>query len=126
MNSILEQFKIKVHSLTVNGQEVFVKALTVSELQGLWKDLEALPSDQQNYGLIISCLCDCNGNRLLSMSDLPEALNLCGSFVIKVASLAAKVNGLADDSTNEAKKNSEMTIPFDSLSDSQAVPVSER
>lgn len=86
-NKVLK-FKSQPQPIEISGETFYFKKPTV----GLMSELKAKKMNEyeaQNLAFI-HCLCDENGERILTMEDMPQILELEGSFIAAIVDAAFK------------------------------------
>ena len=104
------------------GGMVFVRPMTVYDRERFEDLLVSQRDNLQSSGiratLLAACCCDQNGARIFQTDEQIDFINtLSASAVDRVIEAIKKVNSLGDK-LEDAKKNSEVTSPNDSSSDS--------
>lgn len=84
------------------GGEVCIRALRLADILAL-KDTES--DEQAAIQLLTLSLSDEEGNPILTAQDVETLANKNGRVIERLASLAAKVNGLTSEAIEETKGN---------------------
>lgn len=102
--------KTKVEPVTVDGTTYHVRRLSGDERDS-WEAqhhefTEAGKGFAQFRGrLLVRCLCDEAGKRLLTDDDLSAVGEIDAAIVVPLFEAARKLNGIGQEAADEAKKN---------------------
>lgn len=109
------EWKTTVHVRTLSGDDR-------AQLTAVMKQLEKQNrlSDLATHTVILAC-CEPNGERCFSKDDFGALNGKSAKALERIAAAAMKLNGMAEDAVEDAKKNSERTDNSPSSSSSASL-----
>lgn len=88
------------------GEVAFVRVLTVGE-RDRWEEKHFTPRRHVRASMIALTLCDADGKRVFADGDIPAVDNLPSTVAQRLFEVALRLNGMAAEHVQDAKKNSE-------------------